>query len=317
MDCANRTHIFGHAYTRCRVTSILVWVISACSSSTPPTATVGPPASVVATSASGDDVIVARVNGRPVWGSCIAAQAVGASLGREAALQQCIDFELLAQTAEQRGHATHGDVIVQTKTAMVNELIQTAYEAGFTKPAQFGPAWDKILAKTKLPLRWKHGEYRASSYVRVQLDPKATKQQDDEARAVIEKVAAAVAEERGLLGPHLVALAQPIAGAVKLFHQDVPLYKHSGLDPAYADALFAISEIGRASGAVRTRDGWDVIIWTGLEPETSPSSDELIAKLLPDVKQLYFNTWVASVAQRLGIRVQFVEGNIAKLETLP
>lgn len=259
--------------------------------------------------------MVAKVNGRPVWASCVTAQAARSHLGRDAAVQQCIDFELLAQAAEQRGFATNRDVITQTKAALVNELIASVYEAGFTKPEQFGSAWE--LAKSKLSLRWKHVEYRASSYVRVVVDAKATKEQDEQARAVAEKVAAALKPERGLLGPQLVALAQPIANPVPLFHQDVPLYKRTGLDPPYAEALFAIPEIGRTSGAVRTKEGWDVIAWTGVEPETSPSPDELAAKLLPDVKQLYFNTWVGSIAQQLHVHVELVAANVAKLEALP
>lgn len=297
--------------------TLLVLIASSCGSPPAPPAPVGPPASVVATGASPDDVVVAHVNGRPVWGSCVTTQAARFRMARDAALQQCVDFELLAQAAEQRGFASHREVVATAKAAMVNQLVASVYETGYTRPEQFGAAWDTILAKTKLALRWKHGEYRASSYVRVELDKKATKEQDDSARVVAEKIAAALAGERGLLGPHLVALAQPIAGSVALFHQDVPLYKRTGLDSAYADALFAIPEIGRTSPAVRTSEGWDVILWTGLEPETSPSPDELIAKLLPDVKQLYFNMWVGTIAQRLGIHVEPVQANIAKLEALP
>lgn len=298
----------------CAVSVIAAFV--ACGQHHAPPAPVGAPASIVATGASPDDAIVAEVNGRPVWGSCVATQAARNQLARDAALAQCIDFELLAQAAEQRGFATHREVVASTKGAMVNQLVSSVYESGYTRPEQFGGAWNDILAKTRLPLRWQHGEYRSSSYVRVELKKDATKEQDDQARAVAEKIAAAVAGERGLLGAHLVDIATPIAGSVPLFHQDVPLYKRTGLDPPYGEALYAIPEIGRASPAVRTAEGWDVIIWTGVEPETSPSPDELIEKMLPDVKRLYFNMWVGSVAQSLGIRPELVQENIAKLEEL-
>lgn len=302
---------------RLLVLTATISLAGSCNKQLAPPEPVGPPASLTATGTSADDAIVATVNGRPVWGSCVAAQAARSQLSRSAAFDQCVDFELLAQAAEQRGFATHREVVAKTKAAMVNQLVARAYEDGFTRPEQFGSAWDTILAKTKLTQRWKHGEYRASSYVRVELDKKATKEQDDNARMVMEKIAAALAPERGLVGPQLVALATPIAGTVPLFHQDVPLYKRTGLDPPYADALFAITEIGRTSPAVRTAEGWDVIVWTGVEPATSPSPDELITKLLPDVKQLYFNMWVGSVAQRLGIHVETIQANIAKLEALP
>ncbi|HZJ62609.1 MAG TPA: hypothetical protein VFD36_03745, partial [Kofleriaceae bacterium] len=67
--------------------------IAACGgSSNPPPA---PPATtVIATPRlTGDDVEVARVNGRPVWSSCVATQAAaiaGAADRRRDALDQCV-----------------------------------------------------------------------------------------------------------------------------------------------------------------------------------------------------------------------------------
>lgn len=298
------------------IRTFVALVTASCGQQKVPPAPVGPPAAMIATGASADDAIVAHVNGRPVWGSCVTTQAARTHAPRDNALDQCVDFELMAQAAEQRGFAIDREVVARTKTAMVSQLVATVYEGGYTRPEQFGSAWDTILAKTKLALRWKHDEYRASTYVRVELKKDASQEQDDQARVVAEKVAAAVAGERGLTGSHLVDLAQPIAGSVSLFHQDVPLYKRTGLDPAYADALWAISEIGRTSPAVRTSEGWDVIVWTGVEPVTDPSPDELIANLLPDVKRLYFNLWVNNIAQSLGVHVELDQANIAKLEAL-
>jgi len=49
------------------------------------------------------DAVVATVGGRPVWASCVAAQAARGTRTRRAALGECVDFELLAQAAEARG----------------------------------------------------------------------------------------------------------------------------------------------------------------------------------------------------------------------
>ena len=62
-----------------------------------------------------DDAPVARVNGRTVWASCVAAQAGAITAGSEAerraaALDQCIAFELLAQAAEARGLASTASI---------------------------------------------------------------------------------------------------------------------------------------------------------------------------------------------------------------
>ena len=85
----------------------LLLAIAACGGSSGPSP-VPPPASsarpaplVIATPRLTDgDVEVARVNGRPVWSSCVATQAAGAGSAeqlRRDALDQCIAFELLAQ----------------------------------------------------------------------------------------------------------------------------------------------------------------------------------------------------------------------------
>src|SRR5690349_5838184 len=93
-------------------TLLLAVALTACgSSSTPgtqPGATSGPPAPLVASPAGPQDVKVATVNGRPVYASCVQTQAArGAS--KQDALQQCIDFELLAQLSLQ--YATDPEVV--------------------------------------------------------------------------------------------------------------------------------------------------------------------------------------------------------------
>ena len=283
-----------------------------CGSSPPAATPSGPPAGVEATRASADDVIVATVNGKPVWGSCVTAQAARGATRRDA-LQQCVDFELLAQTADHRGYALDAEVARATHTAMVSELVATAYEAGYTEPAQFGPFWQQAYKKAIWHIR--HENYRASAYVRLAVaDPK-----DEGAaqHAIADKIAGAVAHEPGLMGPSLLALAQQAAGAdVKLDHQDVPAYRAGALDEHYATALFAIPQIGRATGAVRTKWGWDVIVWTDDVPAADPPEADVIAALLPDVKVAYFNHWVDGIAKSLGVSVTLVQANIAKLEDL-
>jgi hypothetical protein len=291
---------------------LFVLLLLGCGSSPPAEAPPGPPAGVEATRANADDVTVATVNGKPVWGSCVTAQAARGA-DRRAALQQCVDFELLAQTADGRGYALDAEVARATHTAMVSELVATAFEAGYTQPAQFGPFWQQAYKKGIFHIR--HENYRASAYVRVAVANPA----DEGAaqHAIADKVAAAVANESGLMGPSLVALAQQAAGPeVKLDHQDVPAYRAGALDEHYAAALFAIPQIGRASGAVRTKWGWDVIAWTDDVPAADPPEADVIAKLLPDVKLAYFNHWVEGIAKSLGVSVTLVQDNIAKLEDL-
>jgi hypothetical protein len=235
---------------------------------------------------------------------------------KDAALRQCVDFELMAQAAERHGLASVPDVLEAMRAAMVSQLVAKVYEDGFQHPADFGAAWEPLVEKNRW--RVKHENYRGSAYVRVPLDEtKATPADVEAARAIADQIAAAVVNERGLLGPQLVELAQRAAPTTKLDHENVPPYRAGKLDDNYAAALFAIPEVGRtAPKAVRTKWGWDVILFTEDVPATDPPADEIAAKLLPDAKVAYFNTWVASIAKQLGIHVVLDQANVAKLEAL-
>jgi len=275
---------------------------------------VGPPASVVAPRASATDAIVASVNGKPVWGSCVAIQAQRGAT-RPTALSQCIDFEVLAQAADQRGYAVTPEVREATHTAMVNELVTSVYEDGYTTAAQFGPLWQRALAQGA----WKvsHENYRASSYVRISIAETTTQAEVDAAKRSADQIAAALATETGLMGPSLLELAQKAAPGIKIDHQDVTAFRAGALDKNYAAALFGLHEIGRASTAVRTKWGWDVIVWTDDVPEAHPSDAEITVKLLPDVKLGYFDHWVDTIGRSLGVLVEVDQKNVAKLEDLP
>ncbi len=110
-------------------------------------------------------------------------------------------------------------------------------------------------------------------------------------------------------------MAQAIAGPIALAHEDVPPYRVGALEEHYAQALFAIPEVGRASAAVRTKWGWDVIAFTDDVPAAAPSDDEVATALMPDVKRAFFNIWTDRIRKALGVRVELVPQNVAKLES--
>ncbi|HEX4454487.1 MAG TPA: peptidylprolyl isomerase [Kofleriaceae bacterium] len=290
----------------------IVIAVAACGSHAPSEpARGGPPAALVPQPAPGD-VVVATVDGTPIYGACVQGQAARGA-DRTSALEQCVDFELLAHAAAR--YATDRDVALATHTAMVSQLVAQGYEDGFTKPEQFGGNWQMFVGKNLFHVR--HEEYRASTYVRVVVADHATAQQDADAHAIADKIAAAVAGERGLIGPDFVAMAQQIAGPIALAHEAVPPYRIGALDEHYAKALFAIPEVGRASAAVRTKWGWDVIAFTDDVPAVNPSDAEVATALMPEVKRAFFNIWTDRIRKALGVHVELVPQNIAKLESLP
>src|SRR5688500_8823834 len=129
----------------------LVFAIACGSSKAPSPVPSGPPASTLAPPAK-NDVQIATVNGKPVWGSCVTAQARRAGPGatREQAVQQCIDFELLAQAADARALATDPEVVLATRTALVSQLVAFEYEDKYQRPEEFGTFWTRALERNKL-----------------------------------------------------------------------------------------------------------------------------------------------------------------------
>lgn len=291
----------------------LLLLVACGGTSTPPPTPAGPPAALQATAAP-DDVQVATVNGTPVWGSCVAAQAAH-GITREEALRECVDFELLAQEADARGIALDPEVRLQTRTALVSQLVAKDYEDKFQQPSDFGGYWDALYNKNKHKIE--HPEYRGSAYVRINVPKNASADEDAKAHAIADEIAAALSKERGLMPAHLVELAQQVAGTrAQISSEVVAPYTRQGLDPSYTQALFAIAEIGRTSPAVRTPWGWDVILFNDLVPEAHPSPEDVVRQLLPEVKRSFFPQWTNQIVQRLGVKIRIEDKNIPLLENL-
>jgi hypothetical protein len=293
----------------------VLWLAACGGHSTPAPTASGPPAALQPTPAAGD-VQVATVNGAPVWGSCVSAQAAH-GISKQEALDECIAFELLAQAAEARGLALDPDVRLDTRTALVSQLVAKDFEDAYQKPGDFGPLWDALYQKNRH--LYEHNEFRGSAYIRAVVPKNATPEQDAKAKAVADEIAAAVANERGLMPQHLIEIGERVAaGRVELFHETViPYGRTARADPAYIAALFSIPEVGRtAPTAVRTAWGWDVILLNDLIPAARPSADEVTKQMLPDVKRTFFPQWTNQIAQRLGTRIEIEQQNLSLMENL-
>ena len=302
---------------------LAVLLLAACGSSTaPPTTT---RVKLVSPGASPDDVVVATVNGRDVWGSCVARQAVGGK-DRRVALEECIDFELMAQLAEDRALATDPEVTEAARTAAIDRLVQTQYEDKFTKPSDFGRAMDKIVDERD---RYRHRpELRASTYLRVTATPPSPDKtmaqndpRDGDAKRIADTLAQRLVGETGLLSASLEEAAVPLrdAAAAKglaIEHADVPLLAYAGLEKSYADVLYALPEIGRAGGPVRTKWGYDIILWTSMLPPREQTREELALEIFPGMRREYFAVWVGQLVRDRGTKIEYVEANLPRLEDI-
>ena len=295
-----------------------VLLIAACGS--PPPAPAAARRSVIATpQLAPDDVVVARVNGRAVWGSCVTAQAAAIAgdeaARRAAALDQCVAFELLAQAAEARGLAAAPEVAAAERDAAVNRLVETEFEQRYRTPADLKQAVDLVMANNA----WRMHilELRASAFARFVVPDKAPPEVDARAHALADQLAGELAGQAGLYSVHLTEAAHRIAqgSAITIDASDVKPTHRDDLVDAYAAALYAIPEVGRTSPAVRTKWGWDVVLWTGGITAKERTRDEVVADLFPEIRRRQFQLWVTQLGKRLGLHIEVDPSAISQLDS--
>lgn len=294
----------------------LVVSVAACGGSpaTEP-APVAPIASILAPRASDADLIVAQVNGRPVWGSCVTEQTSRGVPDRKTALDQCIAFELLAQAAEKRGLAADPTVADATRTTMVSELVAIEFEARYQKPADLGPTIDAVLDKNAW--RMHRPDLRASAYVRAMVPPNAAPDIESRAKQLAETIASDLAGETGLFPSHLRAAADRLAKGtgIEIESQDVAQTTRTGsFETPYLDALFSIPELGQVSKPARTKRGWDVILWSGGLPPKETTREQLAWEVFTELRRAQFTVWINQLIKDAGITIDLDQATVAQLD---
>jgi hypothetical protein len=297
--------------------ALLFTLLAACGGSSAPVPAAAAPPVVATPPLTADDAVVAQVNGRSVWASCVTTQA-GALAGtiaqrRAAALDQCIAFELLAKAAEDRGLAAAPEVAEATRRAVVNRLVETDFEQHYRGPADLQQAIDAVMAKNAWRLHVL--ELRASTFARFIVPAQAPPEVDAAAHALADRLAAELTGQTGLYNVHLTEAAARIdAGtAIKLESADVKPTHHDDLVDEYARALYAIPAVGETSPAFRTKWGWDVVLWTGGVEAKERSRDEVVVEMFPELRRRQFQIWASQLGKRLGVHI---EVNQAALEQL-
>jgi hypothetical protein len=273
----------------------------ACRADAPPPVRAGAPPELAAPAAGPDDVVVATVDGRPVRASCVAAQARRGARTTRAALAECIDFELLARAAEERGLARDPEVGEAIRTAMVSRLVETDFEARYRSPADLGAVLDRQVDRFADQLELP--ELRESAFVRIEVPAGAAPAADAAARALAERIAGALAGETGLFPVNLREAADRIAAGSgqKVIHGQFRPATREGLVEGYSEALYSIPEVGRIAAPARSFDrstarwGWNVILLTRLMAPQVHTRDEIAARLFPDVRRRQFFHWMDGI----------------------
>jgi hypothetical protein len=261
-----------------------------------------------------DDPIVAKVDGRPIYGSCVAAQAAALHEDRKRALDDCIGFELLAGAAAARGVTRDPDVKDGYRRALVSRYVDAEFTARVT-------TWDDLPADLrdtafhKLAWRMHRPEYRFAVYVRAPLGDQATPADDAAARALIEQIYDRLKDREDLFPVDLYATADEVAGNRRVDKSGSPY--GTGLDgpgdKTFTQPLFAIPAIGQVAPPARTKWGWDLILWVDTMPPLELSADELKQQLFPDLRRAYFDRWVQDVARAQHVEVVVDEDRVAAL----
>ena len=274
-------------------------VLVGCGGSTSPPPEAAPALAIVATPETPDDVQVATVNGRPVWGSCVAHQ----HKPKDAGLADCIAFELLAQAAEAKGLARDPDTVETARTAMVNRLVETQFEAKVRTVADLGGVFDAVIDRNLF--RMHRPDLRTSTYARVALPDKPAPELEARAHAAADQLAAALRDETGLFGVTLREAAGRIEqqAGVHFEYADVALKERDGVVAGYGDVLWSIPEVGRIGGPTRTKWGWDVILWTGGLPAQELTRAQLADEMFPELRRQFFALWVENIRKTLGIAI--------------
>ena len=255
---------------------------------------------LVAPAAGQDDVVVALVGGRPVWGSCVAAQARGRNVDVRTALADCVDLELAAQEAERRGLDRDPEVLEVARRAMVARLIDRDFSARYRTVADLPASFVEPIMKRN-EWRLARDEYRGSFFGRVDAPEEEVPRgsaADQAAEQVARAAYATLAGRKDLFPADVEAAVRAAAGpARKTTFSPFKPTTGDNVQKYYGDALFALGAVGEVSPPIRGPYGWDLVLWTSrLEPLRS-TREEVLAGLFTPMRQRFFLDWAAQVGK--------------------
>ncbi len=268
---------------------------SSCSDSRPggESETTEPGETALLAEAPGDRLVVAEVDGIPVYADCVEIQAAGGGLDARSALEQCIDFELLAQEAQRRGKLRDPEVIEVGKVEAVRRFI----DADFYVRVRDRDSIDEKLyesAYQKFHRRFYRPEYRHTVYIRVPAKDVAKDSAEDRAaRALADEIYRALEDRRGLTVEEVTRVAVETAGerTIEIGNPFNFPRKNRAVE-SFAAATFAIPEAGMVSVPTRTQWGWDVILLTKIAPEKNIPLEEAKSELFEYIQRQQYVAWM-------------------------
>ena len=236
-------------------------------------------------------MVVARVDGEPVYDDCVARQAARDGRPLAAALDDCIGFELLAQEALRRGYLVDPEVEEVRRREMVRGLVDAEFTPTLDDPSDIPAAELEALWQRTLRKSYNRPELRRATYCRVGVKKKTPRggDRDLKGKAYAEQIHRAMQGLR--FTPELLAFTCNLASGgrkVKTTTQSTEPFDQTGraerarYAPEFARAVHSIDAVGQVSEPTRTEWGWDIVLVTEILPPVATT----LAEAEPEIRDM-------------------------------
>lgn len=266
-------------------------------------------------------VVVATINDEPVYGDCVTRQAEGHGLSREDALQECIDFELLAQAANQPQYMLDEDVQRKGKQELVRAFIEEHYE--LRSPADLPKHLVDALWKQVKVSRYNHGELREMVSCRVPLKDFGPETKEyASGKTYLHTLYEELKDKQDLTKEDVFVTCYGTADKDGAKYKDAGVHELSLLTfplrpkrfyaADYHETIFEHGVEGQVRPPIWTSEGWDLLLVTKSVPTIATTYEEAAPELRTALfeKPVYekhrnavFNEWVDSFEEAKSVQV--------------
>ena len=233
--------------------------------------------------------IVAKVNGAPIDASCVENQMEASGIGQDAALEECIGFELLAQEAMAQKLYEAPDVQEVAK----REAVRTYIDKHFVLKTPDDIPESELLEYWQLAKgRINRPELRTTDYCRFTLAETASPSEAEDAEKSIKALKAQLGATTTLATFRDLCFEATSDPYVKtrhgIVHSKVQFVssvddngekrpqKNAGkvIDRSLAKAVYDIKEVNGVSKAIKTERGWELYFLRHIAPAVDMTYDE-------------------------------------------
>ncbi|MBT8492581.1 MAG: peptidyl-prolyl cis-trans isomerase [Deltaproteobacteria bacterium] len=236
-------------------------------------------------------LVVATIDGAPVFGDCVADQMTATAMDRRQALDSCIEFELLARAAYPR-FGSDPEVHETGKSEAVRALIDHDFVPTADEPDDVPAQWleDNLWKRRNVQTFFNYPENRVVAYALAKFQKKMVDSAHDaETRALAEAWARALAGKRNLAPDEFERTIRSAAKGSKIpfdFNASYQTPQQGRSVPAFANATFAL-DVGETSPVVKSRYGYFVILLRSIIPAKSTTFEQAV----PIMRKQVFSKW--------------------------